>query len=201
MDEVTTRRVKQLVPQLPGEPARAYGALMAWVVTPPDERTLSGVARSAGTTRQSLARYRNDWSWDARVQPWDQANTAEQLRARAVQAAQREVVQGERERELERKAETVKAYAQRVEASANLCLTLALTIGQKLLDKLKRLTPQDLDKMSARDLAALLQLVPRLSEAGILALGELHGAHEYLEFLSQRDEETDPADPDEAEAG
>lgn len=189
---------QQYIPPRPGEPPRAYGALIAYALMPLATRSHSTLATQLGVARTTIYRYAKDNDWAARLEPWDRRQLV--ITTNAAREQVDELT--EEVRALRQQVADVKAYAARAKASADLALSLGLTIGQKLLRRLQAITDEEVSKMTPRDLAALAALVPRLSESGLIALGELHGAHEYLAFLAEQAKAGAPAPPalDEAEA-
>ncbi len=61
-------------PRLEGEPARAYGRFVRFVMTPAAHRTQAGLARELGITRQAVGRMAWRWSWSIRASRWDEAH-------------------------------------------------------------------------------------------------------------------------------
>lgn len=60
--------------RLEGEPARAYGRFLRFVMTPAAHRTLSGLARELGVSRQAVSAMAWRWSWSIRASRWDEAH-------------------------------------------------------------------------------------------------------------------------------
>jgi hypothetical protein len=61
-------------PRLEGEPARAYGRFLRFLMTPAAHRSHAGLARELGITRQAVGRMASRWSWSIRASRWDEAH-------------------------------------------------------------------------------------------------------------------------------
>lgn len=187
---------QSLMPQLDDEAPRAYAALVTFATMPLATRTHSALALKLGVARTTVYRWAERYDWAARIDVWDRRQlvlTTQAARAQ-VDELSGEVLQ------LRQKLADVKAYAARTKASADQALSISLRLGAKLLKRIESMTDEEIAKYTARDLAALGALVPRLAESSILALGELHGAHAYVAFLTEQLAAEAPVALDEAEA-
>ena len=61
-------------PRLEGEPARAYGRFLRFLMTPAAHRSHAGLARELGISRQAVGRMAWRWSWSIRASRWDEAH-------------------------------------------------------------------------------------------------------------------------------
>ena len=61
-------------PRLEGEPARAYGRFLRFLMTPAAHRSHAGLARELGISRQAVGAMSSRWSWRIRANRWDEAH-------------------------------------------------------------------------------------------------------------------------------
>lgn len=172
---------QDVITRLPGEPEIAYQALVMLAAKNPSQRVLSDVALACGVSRVTPGRWRDRWGWEARIAAYDAA-VADPITGpltRAIAAADRPADPAARDELVEQ----IRAYRAQVLDSADAMQAVAMRALDAVRKRLEALTPEDIEDMSVRDVAALSSMALAAIKQAQASKGDIFGLTEFVTYL------------------